>query len=551
MYGMGKRSTGDGNQAVVTWAAAAGNAAQRRRVVAWLVASAAVLGILMTVAAGVSWYCLPEWAPEWVVQHSPWVGPMLRAERQLRYTLQEPSSGFAVRIRALGQRAGPGLEAGLHDSVLDIRLLALEGLQYISYGPAAPRLIELMDADHLDEAGTAERALHAVDDPGATPAVVAGLAHAGATGVDEEPLLDWLCAHGGRHALLPVAKVFFQRDYDGDYTRFDFGALLDRMRGTGDRAVICAEARPLLASSRPAWRIAAVWIIARLGARDELPALVPRLVDEDGKVREYAGAVLCGLDETAPGATAALVPALLRLLEPRSGPSRKEVVRVLENVRDLQVEQSLIRLLRARAWDPETRCSAIRHLRDCTDPVFVTTMCEALAGPRAEIDVQIRVAAACTLGLGLSTAAPPALVAACSDPAARVRASALRALRPMCDLEADRLALPAMTDADEEVRWEAISLIANHGRPAGVAALIALIAAAEHGPMPMFLSVAERQPWWTAADRLLYCSTCTFDAAQRAVLDAARSRMAEVDRMRRTAELRATSPTATPFLVQP
>ena len=117
-----------------------------RRTVVWLWLSAAG-GVMALLMGGLlSWYQLPRWAPDWVVEHSPVVEPFVRAIAQIRPGPSgTPQSeygfpgGFKMdalyeqeiyRLGTWGEKAIPGLERCLRDENPVIRLHAFRLLRY-------------------------------------------------------------------------------------------------------------------------------------------------------------------------------------------------------------------------------------------------------------------------------------------------------------------------------------------------------------------------------------------------------------------------------------
>ncbi|MBA3938759.1 MAG: HEAT repeat domain-containing protein [Planctomycetes bacterium] len=530
---------------MVTLEAAAGAAAQRRQLIAWLVASAVVASILLAIAAVVLWYRLPQWAPQWVVQRSPWMRPLLRAEMELRNRRETSESRFPERMRELGQRAGPSLVAALSDGQLDIRLLALEGLQDISYAPAVPRLVDLLGDHQQEEAAQAEGALMTIADPGCTAVVLSGLGR-----VDDEGrvvLLTWLSEHGDQRGLLPVAKAYWQRAHDGADAVFDYDGLFRRVYTVGDAATIREEFRPMLKAAQPAWRMAALTVFGDLGAAAAAPDLVAGLIDEDEKVRVTAYSALHRLDEACPGVIAAQMPALVALFDPQPGLSRRELACMLDDTRDARAVQALVGVLRTHAWDKATRDQALDDLAGNDDPAVVTAMVEVLTGRWTVDEDEQRATAAFALGSAHSVAVLDLLYSARADASPAVRTAALQALSRTTDPRAGGALIAALADPDAWVRQGTISAIDISGRPDGIAVLIALIDAAQRGPVPLFLASEENQPWWVATE-ILGSGSYPFDPAQRAVLDLALNRQSWVKRIRRDALAIASSSYGTPYL---
>jgi hypothetical protein len=105
----------------------------RRAIMVWgLVGSGALVLVL---AAGLAcWFELPRWAPDWVIEHSPFVEPVVRARAEVRRPSGTPASegGFPGGIEDLsgltltrfGTAAEPVLRRLVGDGDIAVRLQA-------------------------------------------------------------------------------------------------------------------------------------------------------------------------------------------------------------------------------------------------------------------------------------------------------------------------------------------------------------------------------------------------------------------------------------------
>jgi hypothetical protein len=119
-----------------------------RRTMVWLWLTAVGCGFVLLMGCVVAWVYLPKWAPEWVLDHSPFIDPVMRA----MMVLDPPPSGapesaiappFVLdrlvsqeqeergeRLQQLSAQAIPHLEACLAGTDQAMRLQALEMLSW-------------------------------------------------------------------------------------------------------------------------------------------------------------------------------------------------------------------------------------------------------------------------------------------------------------------------------------------------------------------------------------------------------------------------------------
>lgn len=109
----------------------------------WSSGGVSVLGITFLVL----WIWLPRWAPEWVIKHSPWVDPVLRAMAVSLSDRSRPMDGnligeFKQRITAWGAPARPEVISGLESSNPNLRLACVFALTDFNERSPHPELIQ-------------------------------------------------------------------------------------------------------------------------------------------------------------------------------------------------------------------------------------------------------------------------------------------------------------------------------------------------------------------------------------------------------------------------
>jgi HEAT repeat protein len=130
----------------------------RRLLGLWLTVGAGALVLLGGGALG-AWILAPRWQPDWVLAHSPWVEPLLRAETA-RHSTDVPSWEFRSRICDLGEDAFPGLRRGLAHHDPHVRTAAVGGLQSLfENGDADPASREALRGLVLHDPDAAVRRL--------------------------------------------------------------------------------------------------------------------------------------------------------------------------------------------------------------------------------------------------------------------------------------------------------------------------------------------------------------------------------------------------------
>lgn len=113
--------------------------AQARRIAVWLWLSAVGGGLLLVVVGMVLWMFLPRWAPDWVIDHCPFVEPVVRAWAHVDPApvgTPESEGGFPGRIEdysaysldRFGVAAVPILLRLLDDTDPQVRIYALRYL---------------------------------------------------------------------------------------------------------------------------------------------------------------------------------------------------------------------------------------------------------------------------------------------------------------------------------------------------------------------------------------------------------------------------------------
>ena len=380
------------------------------------------------------------------------------------------------------------------------------------------------DEDVVAAAGAALEGIHAA---ASTPLAVAALARAGA-GV-RGPLLGWLGDEGDLRALPALLADLEAHD---PHAAGHFGegiadavtgvALRSRAAGAGQRA--CALIRPLLRSPRPAGRRLVLMTLVELGDPLIVPDLVAALVDADARTRASAASALRSLEEQLPGTLAQQREELLRLLAPvPGGPSRSDLVALLAGSADEHVEQALAAILDRHSADEETRSAVIRSLAKATAPAALATLAGVATGSVRADGLDQRVAAIEQLAGIPGPSAEQALITACGDPLDDLRDAAIRALANAVGDQVEPTLVAHLGDAEETVRVAAVETLAVRRRPAGLAALVALVETARRdGAAAVEAGVAV--PLWMRAFDELEPADVPLDDGQRAALAAMAAR---------------------------
>ncbi len=88
-----------------------------------LIICVGVVLLVVQIALVVCWWKLPVWAPEWVIAHSPWPDPVLRAFRHS----EVPHHQFRLQLSDFGPAIGPALlrQYGTDDTTDRLLMLVL------------------------------------------------------------------------------------------------------------------------------------------------------------------------------------------------------------------------------------------------------------------------------------------------------------------------------------------------------------------------------------------------------------------------------------------
>jgi HEAT repeat protein len=102
-----------------------------RRLPFWVM----IIALVFCALAGVFvllWFKLPTWAPAWVVEHSPWVDPIVRAVEDAQKNPRRGASSVMgealLRIESMGEAARPGLLQALGSESRTTRTFVLHTL---------------------------------------------------------------------------------------------------------------------------------------------------------------------------------------------------------------------------------------------------------------------------------------------------------------------------------------------------------------------------------------------------------------------------------------
>jgi hypothetical protein len=112
-----------------------------------------------------AWVWLPKLAPNWVILHSPFVGPALRAANA-EYGRWAP---FVERLHARGARDVPGLISAMGDRDHNVRQFAAAAFYELQDTRATEPLSRLLDDPDDEVAAVAALALGHNGDPSAIP----------------------------------------------------------------------------------------------------------------------------------------------------------------------------------------------------------------------------------------------------------------------------------------------------------------------------------------------------------------------------------------------
>lgn len=105
-----------------------------RRSTPWILLTSGGVCLLGIVAV-VLWIWMPSWAPEWVVKHSPWVDPVLRAMagQVTRHSLPINREGdFTARVETWGASAHSAYRAGMESPDPRHRMVSVMAWDYES-----------------------------------------------------------------------------------------------------------------------------------------------------------------------------------------------------------------------------------------------------------------------------------------------------------------------------------------------------------------------------------------------------------------------------------
>ncbi|MEV6006581.1 fumarate reductase/succinate dehydrogenase flavoprotein subunit [Streptomyces sp. NPDC051976] len=221
-----------------------------------------------------------------------------------------------------------------------------------------------------------------------------------------------------------------------------------------------ADLAPYLVDADPAVRRAAVDVLTETVPPGTGPALAAALADEDGAVREAAGAGLRELVEVLPP-DAELAAPLVAALELANPGARADAAGVLRVLRLGGGELFTAALADA---DPRVRIEAVRALV----PLGAVRALEAAAGDGSR---EVRVALA--KGLAATPGALPLLTRLTADPDPLVRGAALESLAEAgCPPPLARAAAAALADPAWQVRRGAATALGAAEPAAAVPALL-------------------------------------------------------------------------------
>jgi HEAT repeat protein len=332
----------------------------------WLLGAGLALVAFALVGWG-SWRWLPDWCPQWVARHSPWVEPFARA-----VIAGADQSLFYRRIDELGQHAIPGLTAGMRNDDLRVRSLCARAL--INIGVASlPALQQGLQSRHADVRQDSLEGIAAIDpDTARDPARRAlsdpheAVRSAALRILSDDPLapraaivstltdpiegvrvaaLDAVIELGIQEAFPAVVSGL---DDASAWVRHDAAFALGKLGG--ERAVepLCRA----LSDPDAKVRIAVAEQLGALGRPAALPALVTAAHDGEETVRNAAIAALAGLGGGAFDALSALLN--------EDSSSRAGAAEALGAIVDPRAVPLLLPLLEDR--NPRVRMAAIGAL---------------------------------------------------------------------------------------------------------------------------------------------------------------------------------------------
>lgn len=156
------------------------------------------------------WFKLPAWKPEWVVEHSPFLDPLLSA------SVYGDDERARERIVAWGPGLVPALVARLDDPRAPVRALLAECLGRAKDACAVDALVAQATGDSDDEAAeAAAEALGTIGDRRAVPALIS-LAGSGRRKLVAEAAIGALGAIRDARAITPLVALLGNEDISGD-----------------------------------------------------------------------------------------------------------------------------------------------------------------------------------------------------------------------------------------------------------------------------------------------------------------------------------------------
>lgn len=395
-----------------------------------------IIALVVSVFAGVFvllWLKLPSWAPEWVVDHSPWADPIVRAVEEHGTTATRRNA--ALRLAGMGERAVPRLVLVITHEDQGVQEIAAEVFSRLKDDRAiVPMLEQILITEQTDPR-------YITSAPPAKDLWILPLRHQRPTAVADHLLphlrpgveipYQLLDVAGGIDdpRLVEVLRNLLLQPWNPE--KIHFGHLIPQPGMCAAKALAespCASAIPVLVelfeTTDPAIRLSVmcgILLTTDDGGRYRKSDWDVRLkhlilagvTDPDGKVRQMA-AMCFGMQEI-DGAE----PYLLKLSYAADPNERRAAVFALNLIKPgPEAQRRIITLLK----DPDPRVceQAVSGLTVIDDPASVTGDLLALLSSSSE---RLRESVCSRLGYKYHRTDPrvfPALLTAMDDPVRNV-----------------------------------------------------------------------------------------------------------------------------------
>ena len=402
---------------------------------------------LLLTAALVLWTWLPGWAPYWVVQHSPWVEPVVRADVYGGYG----GSMLLLRMDEWRDSGVPGLIDCLVHRDARVRRCAADAIGTFTFSRPSQYGTLATALDDPDEyvRRAAIECLGTNRNPAALTTLLARLPTQ--RGDQRYDLADAV-GKAWRAEAMPVV-VAMLTDSQAEVRANACMALGNSMdaRAVDPLLALCArEPNGERPDPRDSPREAASNALARMPDIDE--RLIALLTDPDPRLRAAGSAALFGRSKCPRSA----LPALLRALDDSEVVVRANALGAIANIDGAAQVERLLGFLNDPA--PLMRGAGIYAFRHTLKEPRVVLPLMALLG---DSDGMVRVRAAEALGFQGDRRAVEPLLPMVDDPFPKARVAAINSLSSMGDVRAVEPLLRAMGSADLATRVAANNALDN------------------------------------------------------------------------------------------